>query len=122
MRLKLNVPKQYFQDKLILLMLGVNLFLGFLSVLLIVLRLINKSGNVLIVQYRPGAQIGAFQSGKIRDILYFALFAVLVVVFHVVLSIRVYNIKRELAIVAMSFSIILLVLATIVSNALLTLH
>ncbi|MGH7237266.1 MAG: hypothetical protein ACREGF_01895 [Candidatus Saccharimonadales bacterium] len=119
---KLTIPKEYFQDKTVLLLLGVNFFLAFLNVLLIVLRLVNKMGNVLIVQYRSGAQIGAFQSGGLKDILYFALFAVLVLGFHLILSMRVYNIKRQLAIVTLSLATVLLIIATIVSNALLALR
>jgi hypothetical protein len=119
---KLTVPKGYFQDKAVLLLLGVNSFLAFLDILLIILRLVGRSGSTLIVQYRAGTQIGAFQSGSTKDILYFALFVFLVVAFHAVLSIRVYAVKRQLAITALSFSVVLLVVAAIVSNALISLH
>lgn len=115
-------PKKYFQDHLILLLLSINVFLVFVTVASVLVRLSAGHGSSYIVQYRSSLGINAYQSGSVFDILSFILFAFLVLAVHTVLSLRTYPIHRYLAIAILSVGILLLLLTIIISNALLALH
>src|SRR4029078_6441577 len=111
------IPKKYLHDKLILLLLSINIFLAFLCAALIFLRLdIGQGAQGYPVEYRSSLGIGALRAGGITKLLAFAGFAVLQVVVNIVLSVRTYVIKRELSLAVLAAGILLLLLAIIVSN------
>jgi hypothetical protein len=114
--------KKYFHDHLVLLLLSINAFLAVAGSIFILLRLSTSHGTGYIVQYRASLGINAFKTGRVTDILSFIAFAALVLAVHTVLSIRAYNIHRQLAIAILSLGILLLVLTIIISNALLVLR
>jgi len=117
------IPKKYLHDKLILLLISGNVFLAFLCIVLVFLRLnIGQGGEGYIVQYRSNLGISAFKNGGIGGILSFALFAVVVLAINAVLSIRAYHVRRELSISILAAGILLTIFAIIVSNALMVLH
>ncbi len=114
------IPKQFLRDKFILLLVTVNAFAAFLCVVLVLLRLGSGQGSSgYIVQYRASVGISAFRPGGVSAILGFMVFSLLVLVINLVLSIKVYELRRELSIAILALGILLLILATIVSNALL---
>jgi len=115
-------PKKYFQDHLILLLLSTNVFLAFSTTVLVLARLGAGHGNSYIVQYRSSLGINAFKTGGVSDLLSFILFAFLILAIHSTLSLRIYAVNRQLAIVVLALGIMLLVLTMIISNALLMLH
>lgn len=115
-------PKKYFHDHFVLLLLSINAFLAVAGSIFILLRLSTSHGTGYIVQYRASLGINAFKTGGVADILAFIAFAVLVVAIHTLLSLRIYPIHRQLAITVLSLGILLLVLAIIISNALLVLR
>lgn len=116
------VPKKYFHDHLVLLLLSINAFLAFAASLFVLLRLSTGHGNGYIVQYRPSLGINAFKTGSVTELLSFIGFALLVLVVHGVLSMRAYHIHRQLAVTILGLGVLLLVLTIIVSNALLVLR
>ena len=113
--------KKYFHDRIILLLSSINAFLLILLVLFILLRLGSGGGNY-IDQYRSSLGIGAFRVGSLASFLLFMLFGALVLVFHSVLSFKVYGIRRQFAITILGLGSLLLLLSIIVSNALLVLR
>jgi hypothetical protein len=115
-------PKKYFQDHLILLLLSTNVFLAFSATALVLARLGAGHGSSYIVQYRSSLGINAFKTGGVSDLLGFILFAFLILGIHFALSLRVYKLHRQLAVVVLALGIMLLVLTMIISNALLMLH
>lgn len=115
-------PKKYFQDHLILLLLSINAFLAFSTIGLVLIRLASGHGDSYIAQYRSSLGINAFQSGSVIDLLAFAVFAVVVLVVHTVLSIKTYPLSKQVSAVILSLGIVLLLLAIIISNALLVLR
>jgi hypothetical protein len=117
----MTIPKQYLHDRLVLLLLSVDAFLAFLLTLLTLVRL-DSGHNSYIVQYRSDATISAFKSGSSTELLGFVVFGLLVLAIHIVISLRVYVIHRQLAVVVLGLGMLLLVLAIIVSNALLVLR
>jgi hypothetical protein len=118
----MEIPKKYFHDKPVLALLSANLFLAILVTLMVLLRLSGNSGGDFIVQYRENLGLNAFAAGTVLDMLSFILFAVAILVVSTVLSLRVYELKRQLSLVVLGFGILLLVLTLIVSNALLVLQ
>ncbi len=117
----MTIPKQYMRDRLVLLMASINVFLTFLLSVLTLLRL-DTGHSSYIVQYRSDATINAFKSGSSIDLFGFIVFGLLILVFNTVISMRVYLIHRQLAVTVLGLTTLLLVLAIIVSNALLVLR
>lgn len=118
------VPKRYLHDRLILLLVSINIFLAFLCVVLILLHLSSGQGGngPYIVQYRSNLGISAFKTGSVTSLLGFIAYAVIVCTTNVLLSIRVYHLRRQLSLAILTLGILLLLLALIVSNALLVLR
>ncbi|MGF7228532.1 MAG: hypothetical protein ACQR33_00940 [Candidatus Saccharibacteria bacterium] len=116
------IPRKYLHDKLILSLVSINAFLALACIIVILLRFGAGGGNGYIVQYRANLGISAFKTGDVSNILSFGVFAPVVAAINIILSIRMYNIRRELSITVLSLGILVLVLAIIVSNALLVLR
>ena len=115
-------PKKYFHDHLVLLLLSIDTFLTFVACIFVLLRLSSGHGNAYIVQFRPSLGINAYKTGSVAELLSFIGFALIVLVVHVLLSMRAYHIHRQLAVTILSLGLLLLVLTIIVSNALLVLR
>lgn len=119
----MQIPKKYLHDKLVLLLVTLNAFLVFLCVILVLLRLGSvHGGDGYIVQYRSNLGISAFKTGSVSNFWAFILFAPLTFVLNLLLSVRTYALRRELSITVLGLGALVLVLATIVSNALLVLR
>lgn len=116
------IPKKFFHDHLVLLLLSVNAFLALAVTVIVLVRLGNSHSSGYIVQYRPSLGIGAFQTGSVTELLSFIGFAYLVLIVHTVLGMRAYHVRRQVALAILSLGILLQVLAIIISNALLTLR
>lgn len=117
------IPKKYLHDKLVLLLVSINAFLAFLCIVLILLRAgIGQGVDGYIVEYRANLGLSAFQKGSIVPILSFILFSLLTLVVNVILSIRTYQLRRTLSLTILGLGALILLLAVIVSNALLALY
>lgn len=115
----MHIPKKYFHDRIILLLISSTVFLAILNMVLVLLGI--SSGNRLnLVQYRPNLGLSAY-SYESSTLAYvgFIVFGFMVAVIHILLSIRVYVIKRQYALVVLGMGILLIILSIIVSNALL---
>lgn len=118
----MSVPKEYFHDRLILLLLTVSTFLTALGSVLILLKFDPGRNEGYIVQYRASLGISAFKTGQGSELLAFIIFLVLTLAIGVVISLRVYNVHRQFSILSLSMAVFLMVIAIIVSNALLVLR
>lgn len=120
----MEIPKKYFQDKLVLLFQSINVFLALLVIALIAFR-IGPGHTDYIVQCRDCSNfqsISRFSNGSVLDIWAFCIFAIAVAVFHTILSIRLFKINRHVAVIILALGTLLLVISLIVSNALLYLR
>ncbi len=106
---------------MVLLIVSVNAFLAFLLAVLTFVR-VDTSHSSYIVQYRSNATINAFKSGSSTELYSFILFGLLVLAIHTAISLRAYRIHRQLAVVVLGLGTLLLVVAIVVSNALLVLR
>lgn len=102
-------------------MLTMIIFFAVLTVLTIAFRIGGERNTGLITEYRPSLGIGGFQKGTALDIISFAVFAVAAAVFHIVISMRVYSIRKHASQVILGLGVLLIVLALIISNSLLLL-
>jgi len=117
------IPKKYLHDRFVLLLVSVNIFLALLCTVLVLLRIgAGQGGSGYIVQYRQNLGISAFKTGSITTILGFIIFVVLTAATNIMLSIRTYHLRRELTLTILGLGTLLLLLAIIVSNALLVLR
>jgi len=115
--------KKYFHDHFVLLLLATNIFLAVAGSIFILISLGNSHGNsTYIVQYRPSLGISAYTAGSITELISFVGFAIVVLIVHATLSLRAYQIHRQLSIAILSLGVLLLLLTIIISNALLVLH
>lgn len=115
-------PKSYFHDHLVLLLLSINAFLAVAGSILILVRLSTSHGTGYIVQYRSNLGISAFKTGSVVEIISFVIFLLLMLALQTTLSQRTYHINRQLALTILALGMLLLMLAIIISNALLVLR
>ena len=118
----MHIPKKYFQDRFVLFLLSVNVFLTLFGALLILIRFNGGRSGGYFVRYLPSLGLDAYKPGSSLQILSFILFSGLVLVFHTLLSIKIYPVRRHLATTVLGLGLLLLVVAIIVSNALLELR
>lgn len=119
----MHIPKKYLHDKFVLLLISINAFLAFLCIVLVLLRAgLGQGVDGYIVEYRANLGLSAFQKGSIISIFGFVLFAILTFGINVLLSIRIYHLRRSLSLAVLGLGVLLLLLAIIVSNALLALY
>ncbi len=118
----MHTPTRYIHDRIVLLLLTANTFFAVLTGVLILLKLDGSRAEGYIVQFRPSLGLSAYYKGDNSGILSFAVFALLVLVFHTVLSVRVYDLRRHFAIVILGMGLLLILLSLVISNALLLLR
>ncbi len=118
----MNIPKKYFHDRLVLLLISVNTFTTLATSLLITLKLDDSRSNGYIVAYRSNQGLNRFRAGNDSQLIAFVLFMAFVLAFHTALSIRIYDMRRHFSVAVLAGGTLLLLLAAIVSNALLVLR
>ena len=118
----MHIPKNYFHDRLVVLLLSINTFLMLLGSILVLFRLDAGGSDVYIIQYRANLGLSAFKRGGSAPLLSFVAFSILVFTIHVILSMRVYPMRRQVAVTILAMATLLLSLSIIVSNALLILR
>lgn len=117
-------PKNYFHDRLVLLLVTISAFLAILGGVVILLNFNPGRNEGYIVQCRDCSNllnVSRFKVGHASDMVAFILFLLLVTGINIALSMRVYGAHRQFAVTILSLGVLLLVLAIIVSNALLIL-
>ena len=117
----MEIPKKFFRDRLVLLLIAVNAFLTLLAIVLILFRLGDHS-NGYFIQYRSNLGLNAYKVGNVGSLLSFVVFAILIFGFHTYLAIKTYALRRNLAVICLVFATLLLSLTIIISNALLVLR
>lgn len=115
----MHIPKNYFHDRVILLLISVNVFLTLLCSALVVLNIDFNRPDGYIVQYRANLGLSAYKAGSSLVLLSFIGFALAVMSLHTALSIKMYAHRRSFSIAALGLGVFLLILAIFVSNALL---
>lgn len=116
----MKVPKHYFHDRTVLALVGANAALFLLSALGTLLGVNADENPTSIVAYRDTTTIGQI-SGPTSDLYQFAIFALIITVATIVLSMKLYAHRRHLSVGILGMNVLLLVLSIIIFNALKTL-
>jgi hypothetical protein len=116
------VPKKYFHDRLVVLLLAINAFLVVVGAILVLFRIDSSRSAGYIIEYRANFGVGEFRTGKSLDLASFVFFQVVNIAIAVMLSMRIYNLRRHAAILLLSLAVLLSVLSIVVSNALIGLR
>lgn len=112
-------PKKFFHDRTILVLLSVSLFVVIMTVLDVVLKLTQTTGDFIVQCRNCQEYIPTFSRGSMLDILNFIIFSLLVFVVSVLLSARTYRIHRQLSVVVVFLGLLLLLFNLRVVDALL---
>ncbi len=118
----MELPKKYLHDRLVLLFIMLLTVLFVVGVSLVLLRFDLSKNPTTIVAYRPNVSGASYQSGKPIDIYSMAIFMIVTAIGAVILSARIYMLKRYLSIFVLASSAFLMVLAIIVANSLISLQ
>ena len=113
----MHIPKHYFRDRSVLALVGANAALALLAIASVLLGVQSEENPTSIVAYRDTTKIGQI-SGPTSDLYQFALFALIVTVTSIVLSIKLYVHRRHLSVGVLALNTLLLILSIIIFNAL----
>lgn len=112
--------KTYFHDRFILLILSINTFLA-AALILKAIFAVSGDSAVFIREYRSNLGLDGYEAGGIKDILAFAVFAVIVYGFQVYSSLKIYHIRKHLSLIILIMTTVIFIFSLLVINALLAL-
>jgi hypothetical protein len=115
----MTIPSRYFHNRSILLLLIINSVLVLLGIILILFRLDSNTTTNYIVEYRANLGIGEYVIGSAFDMVAFVIFLVVNFGLCVLISLRVFVVRKHVSIMILSVSCLLSLLTIIVSLALL---
>ncbi len=118
----MTIPSRYFHNRSVLLLLIINSILVLIGTLLILFRLDSGTTTNYIIEYRANYGIGEYKRGFALDMAGFILFLIINFIICVVLSIRTFSIRKNIAIAVLAICSLLSLLTIIVSNALMALR
>lgn len=116
------MSKAYFHDRLVLLLLTINSFLAVASILIISL---NLGDTRVAYTFKYLSHLNLLDQKKtagLSEIVSFIAFIAIIFVFQLVVSMKLYHIRKHAAQAVLALSLILLVYALIVSYSLLNLR
>jgi hypothetical protein len=118
----MHIPKNYFHDRFVLVLLSVNVFLVIAVTLLTFLRLDSGDSGSYIISYRSNLGLDAFSAGTATSFVSFVVLGYFVFLFHTYLSMRLFEARKRFAIAVLALATLLLVLILVVTNALFVLR
>jgi hypothetical protein len=118
----MDISKKYLHDRVVLVLITLITIFLVIGVGIVLLRFDVAKNPTTIVAYRPNITGASYQSGKPIDIYSMAAFMILTAVGGVLTSARIYHIRKYLSVFILGSSVFLLILATIVANALISLQ
>lgn len=98
-------PKPFFHDRLILLILTINTFLAIVLIISSLLAL-GDSDAGYIKEYRANLGLDGYIAGGVFDIVSFAIFSVIVYIFHLVVGYKVYHIHKRFSLIVLFLGLI----------------
>lgn len=116
-------PKKYIHDRVVLLLLTANSFFAVLTAAVVLWwRLSGGQSDSYIIRYRPTLGLSAYQKGNAIGVFSFAAFVLVVLFFNILLSVKIYPIRRYFALTVLMMALLLIILALFISFALLRLR
>lgn len=118
----MTIPSRYFHNRSILLLLIINSFLVVLGSVLILFRLDASTAVNYITEVRVSTGLKEFEVGSAFDIGLFVFFLLANFALSVLISLRVFLVRRHAAVMILAVCSLLSLLSIIVCNALLALR
>ena len=118
----MDVQKKFLHDRAVLLLITVLSALMVIGVGLVLIRFDASRNPTTTVAYRPNITGSQYQSGKPIDIYSLAIFMLITGVSAIILSSRIYIVRRSLSVFMLSAGDFLLIVSIIVSNSLISLQ
>jgi hypothetical protein len=118
----MEIPKKFLHDRIVLGLITLISLLVVIGVSLVLLRFDVSKNPTTIVSYRPNISGASYLSGKPIDIYSLAVYMVITAAAGVFLSMRTYAVRHSISVFILSSTAFLLILATIVSNSLISLQ
>ncbi len=112
------IPKSFFHDRLILLILSINTFLA-LALVATALLSINDASTGFIKEFRSDLGLDGYKAGGVLDIVAFAIFSLVLYAFQFLSATKIYHIRRHLSLIILLLAMIIYIFALMVINALL---
>src|SRR5260221_1770166 len=103
-------PKRYIHDRIVLLVLSTNVFFTVLIGVLMTLALTRGTERFYTIEHRPSLGLSANQVSNATQMSSFIIFVVMVLIFNTILSVRVYPIRRQFAIVILIMGTLLVLM------------
>lgn len=113
---------RYLHDRVVLILLTVIAVLTVIGVGSVLIRFDSGGNATTIAGYRPNLSSSTYVSGSSLDIYELPLYMVLVAATGVILSNKLYKIGRDTALLMLGGTVFLLVMAVVVSNALISIQ
>lgn len=113
--------KKYLQDRPILFLNLIVILGAIINIIAVALR-VNSSQSIVIVRYQVALGLAGFERGNVWQLYSFAIAAVLFAIVAIILSARLYKLRRYLSTLILSLTIIALLFNLIVSGAILNLQ
>lgn len=110
---------KFFHDRVVLLLVSTNTFLTLVTSMTTLLRVSHVHSQGFIAEYRANLGLSAFKPGSASTFAGFVVFALLILVFHTVLARKVYHLRHQFAYCVLAMGTLLILMAMIVSYALL---
>lgn len=117
-----NLPRKFLHDRLVLGLTTLMSILTVIGVSLVLIRFDATRNPTTTVAYRPNITGSQYQSGKPIDIYTMALFMLLTAALSIIIAHRIYGVRRYLSLFILTAQLFLLLMAIIVSNALISLQ
>lgn len=118
----MDLPKKYIHDRLVLLYLTIMAALLTIGISTVFVRFDILKNPTTITAYRPSFSGSVYSYGGPVDIYALAIFMAIIAISALALSIRMYSLRRALAIFILASTNFLLLLSAIVANALISLQ
>lgn len=112
-------PKRYIHDRVVLTLLSINTFFASLIAVKVIVSLTSNGTKLRVIEHRPSLGLSANTAGSTTQMIAFVIFPLAILLFHTILSIRVYHIRRNFAHVVLAMGTLLILLSGIVSYYLL---
>jgi hypothetical protein len=118
----MDIPKKFLHDRLILSLVTLMSILMVVGISLVFLRFDVSKNPTTIVAYHPNISGSSYQSGKPIDIYSLAAFMLITSVAAIFLSSKVYTVRHSISYFVLSSAAFLLIMAIVVSYALISLQ
>lgn len=109
------IAKRYIHDRVVLTLLSINTFFAVLIAVRVILSLTDSSNKLRVIEHRPSLGLSANKAGSATELIVFVVFPLVVLLFHAILSQRMYQVRRPFAHVVLATGTLLILLSGIVS-------